>query len=111
MRSAAYDGRLPGRPHDPLAAVILDMDVPIDGADAFIITTAERARDLALRRSDPRLHLPARPTPTKRTRQESLRRHGQQLVIDSLRSKSDIWIDDIDVFFPYDGFSLSRLAG
>ena len=28
---------------------LLDMDVPVDGADAFIITTAERARDLALK--------------------------------------------------------------
>ena len=25
---------------------LLDMDVPIDGADAFVVTTAERARDL-----------------------------------------------------------------
>ncbi|HMC72375.1 MAG TPA: thiolase family protein, partial [Mycobacteriales bacterium] len=27
---------------------LLDMDVPVDGADAFVITSAERARDLAL---------------------------------------------------------------
>ena len=27
---------------------LLDMDVPVDGADAFIVTTAERARDLSL---------------------------------------------------------------
>ena len=27
---------------------LFDMDVPVDGADAFIITTAERARDMAL---------------------------------------------------------------
>ena len=27
---------------------LLDMDVPVDGADAFVITTAERARDLRL---------------------------------------------------------------
>ena len=25
---------------------LLDMDVPVDGADAFVITTTERARDL-----------------------------------------------------------------
>jgi hypothetical protein len=26
---------------------LLDMDIPVDGADAFVITTAERAKDLA----------------------------------------------------------------
>ena len=28
---------------------LFDMDVPIDGADAFVVTTAERAKDLPQR--------------------------------------------------------------
>jgi acetyl-CoA acetyltransferase len=40
----------------------------------------------------------------------SLRRHGQHVVLESLRAKSDIWIDDIDLFFPYDGFSFITVS-
>ena len=39
----------------------------------------------------------------------SLRRHGQQVTVQSPPAKSDFWIDDIDVFFPYDGFSIIAL--
>jgi hypothetical protein len=35
----------------------------------------------------------------------SLRQHGKQAVVDTLMSKSDFWIDDIDGYFPYDGFT------
>ena len=35
----------------------------------------------------------------------SLRQHGQHVVIETLKAKSDFWIDDIDVYFPYDGFT------
>jgi acetyl-CoA acetyltransferase len=40
----------------------------------------------------------------------SLRRHGQHVVIESLRSKSDYWLNDIDLFFPYDGFSFITVS-
>jgi acetyl-CoA acetyltransferase len=39
----------------------------------------------------------------------SLRRHGQHVVVDALKAKSDFWIDDIDVYFPYDGFTIITL--
>ena len=39
----------------------------------------------------------------------SLRHHGQQVTVQALRAKSDFWIDDIDVYFPYDGFSVITL--
>lgn len=29
---------------------LLDMDVPVDGGDAFVVTTAERVRDMPLPR-------------------------------------------------------------
>ena len=89
---------------------LLDMDIPVDGADAFIITTAERARDMAL----PPVLIHACTTGQADYNEEdqatSLRRHGQHVVIESLRSKSDYWLDDIDLFFPYDGFSFITVS-
>jgi len=84
---------------------LYDMDIAVDGADAFVITTAERARDLPHR---PVLVHSAVLGMIDRNSEEqspSLRRHGQQVVVDALRTRSDFWIDDIDVYFPYDGFT------
>jgi acetyl-CoA acetyltransferase len=39
----------------------------------------------------------------------SLRRHGQHVVVEALRARSDFWIDACDVYFPYDGFSIIAL--
>ena len=88
---------------------ILDMDIAVDGADAFVLTTVERARDLPL---PPVLINAVTLGMTDHNEEDqtpSLRHHGQQIVIDSLRKKSDFWIDDIDVYFPYDGFSFIML--
>jgi acetyl-CoA acetyltransferase len=89
---------------------LLDMDVPVDGADAFIVTTAERARDLA--RPPVLIHACTQGMVAQNEEDQtpSLRDHGQHVVIDSLRKKSDIWIDDIDVYFPYDGFSFITVS-
>ena len=93
---------------DPLC--ILDMDVPVDGADAFVLTTAERARDL----TDTPVLIHAATTGTSAPNEEDqipdLRHHGQQVVARELREKSDIWIPDVDVYFPYDGFSFITLS-
>ena len=89
---------------------VLDMDIPVDGADAFIITTTERARDMAL----PPVLIHACTTGQAEYNEEdqaiSLRRHGQHVVIDSLRSKSDYWLNDFDLLFPYDGFSFITVS-
>jgi len=88
---------------------LLDMDVPIDGADAFVLTTAERARDLPRRpvlihaatmgiTSHPEEYLAA-----------DLESTGQSVVARDLRAKSDLWTGDMDVFLPYDGFSIVAL--
>jgi acetyl-CoA acetyltransferase len=88
---------------------LLDMDVPVDGADAFVITTAERARDLP----HPPVLVHAATLGTidhnEEDQQPSLRRHGQHVVVDALRARSDFWIDACDVYFPYDGFSIIAL--
>jgi acetyl-CoA acetyltransferase len=88
---------------------LLDMDVPVDGADAFIITTTERARDLAL---TPVMIDAVVLGQTDRNEEDQLRgldHHGQQVVIETLKAKSDFWIDDVDVYFPYDGFTVLTL--
>jgi acetyl-CoA acetyltransferase len=88
---------------------MLDMDVPVDGADAFVLTTAERARGLP----HPPVLVHAATVGLGTSNEDqlpSLGRHGQHLVVEALRAKSDIWIDDIDVFFPYDGFTIITLG-
>jgi acetyl-CoA acetyltransferase len=88
---------------------LYDMDVAVDGADAFIITTPERARDLKL----PPVLIDAvvlgMIDKNEEDQSPSLRRHGQHTTVSALRAKSDFWIDDVDVYFPYDGFSIITL--
>jgi acetyl-CoA acetyltransferase len=88
---------------------LYDMDVPVDGADAFIITTAERARDLPL--SPVLIHAVALGMTGKNDEEQTvdLEHHGQQVTVRALKAKSDFWIDDCDVYFPYDGFSIITL--
>ncbi len=85
---------------------MLDMDLPVDGADAFVITTTERARDL---RQPPVLVHAATTglvTPNDEDQLPGLDHHGQHVVIDALRARSDFWIDGLDVYCPYDGFTV-----
>jgi acetyl-CoA acetyltransferase len=89
---------------------LLDMDVPVDGADAFIITTADRARDLP----HPPVLINALSMGAVAHNEEDqtpgLHHHGQHVVVNALRARADFWIDDIDVYFPYDGFSIITLT-
>jgi acetyl-CoA acetyltransferase len=88
---------------------ILDMDVAVDGADAFVITTAERARDLPLPPVLVNAVALGMVDKNEEDQSPSLRRHGQHVTVEALKGKSDFWIDDIDVYFPYDGFSVITL--
>ena len=89
---------------------MLDMDIPTDGADAFVVTTAERAADLAR----PPVLIHAATTGTAACAAEDqladLAHHGQHVVAESLRAKSDLWLSDVDVFLPYDGFTIITLG-
>ena len=87
-----------------------DMDVAVDGADAFVITTLERARDL-----------PHRPVIVDAVtlgvidrhvedQAPGLAHHGQHIVAKSLRNRTDIRAGAADLFFPYDGFSIITLS-
>jgi acetyl-CoA acetyltransferase len=88
---------------------MLDMDVPVDGADALVLTTAERARSLP----HPPVLIHAATVGLGTSDEDqlpSLAHHGQHVVIDALRAKSELWLDDVDVYLPYDGFTIITLA-
>ncbi len=88
---------------------LYDMDVAVDGADAFVITTAERARDLP---HPPVLVDAVALGMTDKNDEDQapgLESHGQQVTVRALKAKSDFWIDDCDVYFPYDGFTIITL--
>ncbi len=88
---------------------LLDMDVPVDGGDAFVITTPERARDLKLPPVLVQAIALGMIDKNDEDQVPSLRRHGQQVTVEALKAKSDFWIDDVDVYFPYDGFTIITL--
>lgn len=89
---------------------LFDMDMPVDGGDAFVLTTAEQAADLP--------HKPALIHATaagliaecEEDQTPGLHHHGQHVVLESLKAKSDLWLDDADVYFPYDGFTFITLS-
>jgi acetyl-CoA acetyltransferase len=88
---------------------ILDMDIPIDGADAFVVTSAKRAADLP---NTPVLIHAATAGQTKHPEEDStisIFNTGQNVVMKSLWDKSDLKLSDMDIFFPYDGFSTIAL--
>ncbi|MCP5034720.1 MAG: thiolase family protein [Actinomycetia bacterium] len=100
----SMDDYLGGRMvRDPLT--VYDMDVPVDGADAFVVTTVERARDLP---QPPVLFHAATLGHTDYGSEEQLRdldHAGQVVAADRLWAKSELTLADVDVFFPYEGFS------
>ncbi len=93
---------------DPLC--LLDMDVPVDGADSFVLTTVEKAKEI----TDHPVVIHATSVGLVDQNDEdqlpSLAHHGQHVVVDALRKKSDVWLEDVDVFFPYDGFTIITLG-
>jgi acetyl-CoA acetyltransferase len=92
---------------EPLS--MFDMDVPVDGADAFVLTTAERAKGLP----NPPVLIHAASIGLGTADEDqlpSLARHGQHVVVEALKDKSDVWLDDVDIFFPYDGFTIITLG-
>ena len=102
------DDYLAGRMvREPLC--VYDMDVPVDGADAFVVTTAERARDLP---RPPVLIHAATLGHTDYGSEEQLRdldHAGQVVVARKLWAKSDLTLADMDLLYPYDGFSIITL--
>jgi acetyl-CoA acetyltransferase len=83
---------------------LLDMDVPVDGAHAFVLTAATEAASLVER---PVLVHAATMGGIDRQLDQTagLTQHGQHVVVAALRARSDLWLGDFDVVYPYDGFS------
>ena len=100
-----YAGRMVREPLN-----VFDMDLPVDGADAFVLTTAERAKELPHR--PVLIHAATTGIVGKNDEDQldGLHRHGQHVVVEQLKRQSDIWIDDIDLFYPYEGFTIITLA-
>lgn len=89
---------------------MLDMDLPVDGADAFVLTSAQRARTLP--HAPVLVHATAAGMVGENSEDQlgSLQRHGQHVVVEQLKAKSDFWIGDLDVYYPYDGFTIITAA-
>ncbi|SQD93545.1 MULTISPECIES: thiolase family protein [unclassified Parafrankia] len=90
---------------------MLDMDVPVDCAEALIITTAERAMDL---RHKP-VYIHAMSLGGSRVGEyydNSLGWTDNSLWISlaGLWERSDVTIDDLDLFFPYDGYTIDTVG-
>jgi acetyl-CoA acetyltransferase len=88
---------------------LLDMDVPADGAHAFVLSRTEHARDLV---TNPVLVHAAALGAVDRTLDQlpSLTDHAQHVVVDALQRHSDLWLPDFDVLYLYDGFTWIMLA-
>lgn len=92
---------------------MLDMDVPVDGADAFVLTSVERARELTSKPVVIHAAAYAAKAPEAAfdatAQLPALSERPQHAVVRKLRERSDLWIDDADLYFPYDGFSFLTL--
>lgn len=88
---------------------LLDMDIPVDGADAFVLTAAERAERPS--RSPVLIHAATmgRTGRCREDRVESLSAGGQQVTARALWARSELTLDDVDVAYPYDGFTIMSL--
>ena len=85
---------------------LLDMDIPVDGADAFVLTSAPRARDL---RTPAVLMHAANMGQTAHAEEDQLRdldHTGQSLALARLWERSEIKREDADLLYPYDGFTI-----
>ena len=92
---------------DPMC--LLDMDYPVDGADAVVVTTAERAKDLR----QPAILIEAMSYgeaehPQAETYTD-LGTTGQDIAAKKLWSKTDIRPADIDIAYLYDGYTVIAL--
>lgn len=90
---------------------LYDMDLPVDGADAFVVTTAERARDLT-DRQPVLVHAQSMGQDVLGDEDQnvSFDRTGQTIAMRALWRSSELALDDIDVLLLYDGFTIITMS-
>jgi len=90
---------------------LLDMDVPVDCGEALIITTAERARDL---RRKP-VYIDAMSLGGTRVGEFYENTLGWTenafwVCLEGLWARSALKVEDVDLFYPYDGYTIDAIA-
>jgi acetyl-CoA acetyltransferase len=88
---------------------LLDMDIAIDGADAVVVTTAERARDLKKKPVYVHAATFGQTEHPNVVNLEGLHHLGHDVVMEALWQKSDLKLKDMDIYFAYDGFTIITL--
>jgi acetyl-CoA acetyltransferase len=94
---------------DPMR--LADMDVPVDCAEAFIVTTAERARDLDVAP----VFVEAMALGGTRVGEyyenwAGWRDNAFSVCLSGVWARSDLKPVDIDLFYPYDGYTIDAVA-
>jgi acetyl-CoA acetyltransferase len=86
-----------------------DMDYPIDGGDAFILTSVERAKSLP--RPPVLVHAATQGVIAYSSVDQlpDLHYTGQDVAMKHLWERSDASLADVDLFLPYDGFTIIAL--
>jgi acetyl-CoA acetyltransferase len=90
---------------------MLDMDIPIDGAEAFVITTEERAKDL--RHKPVLVHaMSLGGTRVGEFYENALpwTKNAFWVAMEGLWARSDLRPADVDLFYPYDGYTIDAVA-
>jgi acetyl-CoA acetyltransferase len=89
---------------------VLDMDYGVDSADALVITTVERARDLATKPVLVHASVLGTAEYADDFQLADLRHSSQRVAMDGLWASSDVTLADVDVYCPYDGFTFLTLC-
>ena len=92
---------------DPLC--LYDLDVFVDAADALVITTTERARDLPQVPVLIHAATTGRAELNREDQMDGLHTNGQAVAARQLWDKSELMLEDMEVLYAYDGFSIINL--
>ena len=90
---------------------VLDLDLPVDGAEAMVLTTAERAKDF----TDTPVYVHAAtlggaPIAEYYDNIADWTETAPWIAMKGLWPRSDLTVNDMDLFFPYDGYTPIAIA-